>query len=828
MNRIRTMYFKQIPFGNTKRRPLLIMKVFFYVLSILALTAVAQDAAMPEIVRQYMQQQNIGSSKAQQMLDEYRGKSKKAGTPDLSKPAESGSARDTTAPESEMSVYEDIIRGVSIEPDDLLDSLEIFGHNVFDKMKPSAFASDDYISIPASYPVNVGDEVVIMMWGRINEEHTIRVDRDGKINIPHVGPILVAGLPFSAMQKNIIDRVQSIEGVKASVTMGELRAIQIFCMGEVASPGMYTVGALTNVTNALFAAGGPTKNGSLRHIELRRNGRRIKKLDFYDFLLSGNNYTNIRLKSGDVVFVPMVKKMAAVAGNVRKSALYEIESNTSLKDLIGLAGGITPAAWTNRIQVERFKNNQFQVVLDLDAGPETELPDFSIRDGDIVKIFPIIFKDHNAIFLSGNVLRPGKYEFSDGMRISDVIHSYGQLKPGTYFDYAVVKRFVPPSFQEMLIPFSLAQMLEDKSDENNIALQPKDEIFIFNRDFFEPVRIVSIGGAVTNPDDYQLLENMTIRDLIVQAGGLSDNASPERGELYRRGFINDNVITEKITFNVNAAMNNDPEHNYTLKKSDRIFVRRKKGWEKEKTAVLSGEFVYPGTYVLLEGETLDELIARAGGFSKEAYLSAAVFTRENVQKREKNRINEYARNLEMDIMKLSGEMASKEKAAEGRALLQQQLSMLEKLRMIQPIGRVVIDLTNPANYDQFLLEDGDSLHIPKDISTVTVLGEVFNPATFKLDGSDKIAGDFIQTAGGFKEHADKRNTYIIKANGTVLTRKMVNMKRYTLEPGDAVVVPQRIKYTSGFKVFSETISTFVNITAVTTSIATLIILIQNK
>ena len=224
-----------------------------------------------------------------------------------------------------MSIYENIIKDNIVDPDTILKTLGIFGQDVFKKSKPTTFAPENYFATPADYPVGSGDEINILLWGRINEEYRLKVDRDGRINIPHLGPIPVAGLPFSAMQKIILDRMQSIEGVQASITMGELRSIGVFIVGEVRSPGMYTVSALSNVTNALFAAGGPSKRGSLRDIQLKRNGNLIATIDFYDFLLSGKDNTGIRLKSGDVIVVPIVKKMAAVAGNMRRSALYEIK-----------------------------------------------------------------------------------------------------------------------------------------------------------------------------------------------------------------------------------------------------------------------------------------------------------------------------------------------------------------------------------------------------------------------------------------------------------------------------------------------------------------------
>ena len=232
-----------------------------------------------------------------------------------------------------------------------------------------------------------------------------------------IGPVPVAGIPFKSMQRNIVNRIQNIEGVQASVSMGTLSDVRVFIIGDVNVPGQYTVSAMTNVTNALFYADGFSKQGSMRNVKLKRNGRTIKTFDFYDFLMAGDNFSNIRLKTGDVIFVPVVKKMAAIAGNVRRSALYELKGKTTLKDMIQLAGGLTPAAWVNRIQIERFQDNDQKVVLDLEVSSAENLPDFEIDDGDIIKIFPVVMLDKNAVYLSGNVLRPGKYEL-------DLVHLF--------------------------------------------------------------------------------------------------------------------------------------------------------------------------------------------------------------------------------------------------------------------------------------------------------------------------------------------------------------------------------------------------------------------
>jgi len=786
-------------------------------------------------MRQYGQDpsilQSLSASDRQALLAAQRdgSSSSKAGSnprPGQNTAADSAKTDSVISAPDSASVYEIMARRVRVNPDEILKGLKAFGYDVFARSRASTFSPVDQMAVPANYPVGVGDEVLVVLWGRINEEQRLRVDRDGKINLARIGPVSVSGLPFSVVQKNILDRVQSIEGVQASVSMGDLRSIQVFIVGEVKSPGMYTVNALTNVTNALFAAGGPTRNGSLRNIQLRRNGTTISDIDFYDFLLAGDNKTGLRLAPGDVIFVPVARKVAAVAGNVRRSAFYELKGKTDLKDLLELAGGITPAAWVNRIQVERFSDNQYQVVLDLTSESAKELPKFDIDDGDIVKIFPVVQADRNTVYLEGNVQRPGKYEFKDGMKITDVVPGYAALLPETYFDYAVVKRQEPPKFRESLIPFSLKKAFEDPSSADNVPLLARDRIVVYARDYFDPDRIVTIGGSVNTPSNQKLLENMTIRDLIIQAGGLREDASPQHGELYRRAVTGEDVVTQKLEFCVECAMNNDPQHNLVLQKYDRVFVRTKKGWQDERNVMLRGEFVFPGEYVILEGETLGDLVKRAGGFSEAAYLPGGIFTRVSARELERKRVDEYLRQLEMDIMKLSSQMASEQKMDEAQAILNQQLALQAKLRTVEPVGRVVIDLADNADVGQFLLEDGDVLMVPKKMNTVAVLGEVFNPATFTLGSRSETVSKYVEMAGGYRDQANEKAVYVVKANGGVCTRKMVSLRTYRLEPGDVVVVPQKLKYTNAFKIFTDSVDAIFKLTTIAALVTTMIIQLQ--
>jgi protein involved in polysaccharide export with SLBB domain len=716
------------------------------------------------------------------------------------------------------SIYQKLFAGQTIHPDSLMRTLDIFGHDIFARNTNTAISNETQ-AVPATYAIGPGDELIVSLWGRLNEEHRLSVDRNGSIKLPYIGPQSVAGLSFGQMEKVVGEKLQTIEGVKVNITMGRLRSIPVYVIGEVQRPGMYTVSALSSITSLLFAAGGPNANGSLRTIELRRGNKLVQKIDFYEFLMTGSLGSGLRLQPDDVLLVPVVRNMIAVAGNVRRSAIYEITGSTSLKDALTLAGGISPAAWTNRIQIERMFDNQYQTILDIKSETKGTIPNFTVRDGDVIKLFPVVDFNEQVVTLEGNVRRPGKFQLTPNMRLSDLITSYETLLPETYFTYAVIERFDAPSYLARVIPFNIQAILNDATHPDNLTLQSRDRVIVYHQDFFEPDRSVTIEGSITNPGKFKLLENMKIRDLILQAGGLNDEASPIRGELYRRQLNGEQVTTEKISFSVEQAMTNHPDHNLPLRKSDRLYIRQKRGWEAERTVFLGGEFNYPGRYVIYEGESLAELIDRAGGFAVDAYVDAAVFTRQSVRELETKRKEEYLQTLESNILQTAAALAASGESAEIRTIMEQQMRMAEKMRELKPQGRVIIDLSDNDALESFLLETDDFLFVPKRHNTVTVIGEVFNPATFAVDNNSDRTDTYLRKTGGLKQSADKKSIYIITANGSVVSQKMTKVKRYNLKPGDVVVVPQKIDVNQGYRAFIQTLDVISKLVTITNNTA---------
>jgi protein involved in polysaccharide export with SLBB domain len=840
----------------TKNRLLLLITL---VLGLPSLGLYAQSVISPELMRQYQQAGGSGAVSNEALERIRAAQARNTGMDKVQKGIfDTDTLKDTTALDSaaladslaqeepftvktkkgfvKYSVYEVMFKGVDILPDDVLPYLEIYGYDAFSmsddrRVRSPTGATEvrpgDMGNVPLNYPIKIGDEVKVHLWGRINQEYLLTVGRDGMINIPHnVGPVSVAGLPFESMQRTITDKLKNIEGVNVSLSMGELRPIGIYVVGEVKKPGFHTVSPLTNITNALFTADGITKRGSLRQVQLRRNGKLVSEVDYYDFLMSGNDKSGLRLQSGDVIVVPIVTQMVAVVGNVRRSALYELKKPAKLKEVLDLAGGVSPAAWTNRIQVERFDKNERLIVLDVDAA-ELDKVDFMVKDGDVVKVFPVLTKDDNVVHLSGNVLRPGKYEYREGMRITDVIPNPDALLPESYFEYAVVMRRTLPSFLEKVVTFNLGNAFKDPGSDDNIVLEPYDKIIVYNMAFFDPDRTVSVDGAVTVPGTQKLLENMTIRDLILQAGGLKDEASVDRGELYRRRVDGESVSTQKIAFNIIDAMMSNPEHNRMLQRGDRVFIRSKKDWEPERRVRLRGQVVYPGIYLIFEGETLGDLLKRAGGFRPDAYLPAAVFTREAVKSIERNRMKSYASELEMNMVRLSIEMTSQGQSV--GSLLDQQMRLKDMFDSTTVLGRVTIDMTDEEEYKSFIVEDGDELFVPRNLNTISVLGDVYNPSTFRLEARRPTVSYYLSMAGGTLSSADKKNMYIIRANGRVVSNSAKSISGVELQPGDVLIVPARIRYPNRFKIFLDSADATLKVASLLTTIVTLMIVInQNK
>jgi protein involved in polysaccharide export with SLBB domain len=694
-----------------------------------------------------------------------------------------------------------------------------FGYDLFSS-KASPFAPVTDVPVGPDYVVGPGDSFIISLWGRLEARFEVSVDRNGEIALPKAGVIKVWGLTFSELKQVIYKQLSKYySGFQINITMDKLRTIRVYIVGEAQTPGSYTLSSLSTVYSALFAAGGPSKRGSMRNIQLMRNGEVLRAIDLYDFLLKGDKGQDERLQSGDTIFIPVIGPVVGVAGNVKRPAIYEVKASINLRELLDLAGGVTFLGYLQRVQVERVEAHQKRVVADFDIseGLKRESPrlDIPLRDGDLIKIFPILPTTQDIVYLQGHVKRPGGYEFKPGMRLLDLISSFDQLLPEPYLEHADIIRLIPPDFHPETISFNLGRLLQGDLSLN-MALMEHDRLTIYSRETLREIPRVTIGGEVQRPGKYRLLENMRVKDLIFSAGNLKRSAYLPKAEITRLKKTEKGVTPELILINVEDALNNNPEHNILLEEDDYLFVRQIPEWYTDKTVFLSGELKFPGEYSFSKGERLSSVIARAGGVTEYAYLKGAFFTRESAKRIQQERIKSFIDQLEQEILETQAQEAEavlSEKEVQG---LEQSLvvrrQMLRKLREAKVTGRVVIALDSleefkGSKYD-LEVEDGDALTIPKKPGIVNVLGSVYNPTSI-IYTKGKNVDFYLNLVGGPTPDAEEDEIYVIKADGTVISKTQKSKsglswdsggRRWVsggfmasrIEPGDTVLVPTKI------------------------------------
>ena len=499
-------------------------------------------------------------------------------------------------------------------------SLRPFGFEFFQEGAMQVQTERKDVPVPLKYVIGPGDEVKILVWGRVNTQYNLIVDRDGKIMLPQIGPVFVAGKTFEEMSKSVIDQITQIMGANADISMGGLKTIPVFVLGDVRRPGSYTVGAFSTITDVLILAGGPSAVGSMRQIQLKRNNKLLTTFDLYDLLLKGDKSKDTILQAGDIVFVPVSGPLVGIAGNVKRPAIYEMKDQLDLREALNLAGGIIPTAYTQQIQVERIVRSEKQIVVDIDDKLLEKTRSVELLDADLVKIFSIVEMNVNAVYLNGNVKRPGKYEYKPGQRLKDILKSAQELLPETYFDYALIKRLKAPSMEAELIPFSVRKLLMDNAAEANLELRPLDNIFIFNKWTFQDRPFFNIGGEVRSGGRFELLENYRIRDAILAAGDVTKNAYLKKGEIVR---VDKKKEYRTLYFDVARAMAGDPAENLLLEDEDRITIHSLYEEQWKQLASVTGEVKNPGDFVLTEGMRVSDLIFKAGGQTRDTLLDRA-------------------------------------------------------------------------------------------------------------------------------------------------------------------------------------------------------------
>ncbi|MEL0647365.1 SLBB domain-containing protein [Pseudoalteromonas agarivorans] len=766
-----------------------------------------------------------------------------------------------------------------------VEKVKPYGYGLF-AGEPTTFMPSENAAIPDTYLIGRGDQLTINFYGKESNSFDVTVDREGRISIPDLSPVDVAGLSFLEVKKLIKAKIeQEVIGVKAFVSLGQLRNMRILVLGEAYKPGSYSVSPLTTISHALFVSGGVSDIASLRNIQVKRAGKVVVNFDLYDLLINGDSSNDIVLQPADVVFIPPVGAQVTVEGLVKRPGIFELKKGETAKDLLVMAGGVKPDAYIKSALVERY-NQERKEILSVDFAKKDI--NYIPKAGDKIRFNPISLQYKNSISLIGAVARPGNYQWQKGLRISDVLTSVrGDLLPQADLSYGLVVREVNVKGDIEVYQFDVAQSII-KNTLNNFELKANDKIMIFSRfedkevesvaledmalseeqqqqqlkaqqwhvfeqkefekyiginekneeliiddnkiltiaefskrkaaedqelnpddyalfsrhNLLEPIvaklkqqasfnksmQLVEIAGNVTYPGIYPLTKGGKVSDLIAASGGLLESAYIKQAEI-TRVISSDSSEIEHIKFDLESVVNGRAENNITLRSKDSLNIFAIPNWQENVKVELKGELQFPGTYTIRRGETLNDLLERAGGFSAFAEPKAAVFTRESIKQQEEEQLARLSSELRRDIASKSFQNSET-----GSSLSYDEMNkLLSDIASVKAVGRLVIDLPSIANNQQNLvLQNGDQLYVPSKRDSISVIGEV-NYSTSHLFRSDTNIDDYIAQSGGVKSRAAEDRIYVIKANGSVKIPNKGNWfaasESDQLEPGDTIVVP---------------------------------------
>jgi protein involved in polysaccharide export with SLBB domain len=642
------------------------------------------------------------------------------------------------------------------------------------------------------------------MWGGHSQRLDITIDRQGQIALPEAGTITVDGLTIaqaqSAIQKALGTQFQN-EHVE--ISLGRLRTVRVYVVGDVQRPGAYDVSSLSTPLSALYAAGGPTSRGSLRVLDHYRGTELVRTIDLYDFLLKGVRSDTDRLLPGDTILVPPVGSQVTVEGMVHRPAIYELNGEQNLNQVLDLAGGVLISASLKQINVQRIEAHERRTMINLELpdgaeGVKQKLAEFRVQSGDDVVISQILPFNQQAVYLEGHVFRPGKYAYRDGMTIADLLRSYQDVMPEPA-DHAELVRLQPPDYRPETISLNLPDIL---MGNNTMLLQPFDLIRVFSRyEIDSPV--VSIEGEVLRPGNYPMSQGMTVVGLVRMAGGFRRSAYRDEADLssyvVERG---QKVMVSHEAIDLGNALGGDKAADVVLKPGDVVSIRQLSGWRDIGSSVtIEGEVEHAGSYGIEQGERLSSALKRAGGFRESAYPPAAVLERVQVRELGEQARQQMIQRLEttpLDVM--PGVMSTQDQTNLQQSLQQQRLQVIASLRSHPASGRQVIDISSDISKWENTAADielraGDKLVIPKRPTFVMVTGQVYNATAISyIPGRD--VGWYLGKAGGATRAGDKKNIYVLRADGSIIVHEnnwisgsLMNLR---LRPGDSIIVPEKL------------------------------------
>jgi protein involved in polysaccharide export with SLBB domain len=721
--------------------------------------------------------------------------------------------------------------------------LPVFGSDLFRRV-PSTFAPLDLTPVPSDYVIGPSDQLRIHVWGQVNFQTTIRVDRGGEIFLPQVGSVHVAGMPFSALDAHLRSAIGRIyHNFDLTVDIGQIRAIQVYMAGQSRRPGVYTVSSLSTLADTLFASGGPTVQGSLRNIQVRRNGATITDFDLYDLLIHGDKTKDVKLQSEDVIYIPAVGPQVAVTGSVRSPGIYEMKEGEPLSRLLDSAGGATAVASGARISIERIEDHRNRHAMEV-AYDATGLAT-PLADGDLVRVYSIEPVYRKTVILRGNIANPGRFAWHTGMHVSDLIPDKESLITRNYWWKRAQLGLPAPEFEPTYGLDNLMQPADGHAVSLDRSMQ--DARNAANRSNNQQGQSAGTPGppaGQTGSPQGQTQSQTQQGEQMDQSGNPSDqfggaqNGLPDQNAASAsiaatQNSINSRLVPQNQRTDVKAlapeidwdyavierinpetlkpvlipfdlgklVMQHDGSQDLELEAGDVVSIFsgadiRLPLAHQTKFVRLDGEIAHAGIYTVQPGETLRQLVERAGGVTPNAYLYGSEFTRESTRVIQQARINEYVQSLAMRIQRI--ELAS------GAANQANEPDLIATLRRVRATGRVVLQFTPDskatATIPDITLEDGDRFVIPPVPATVNVVGAVYDQNSFLYTRNRKV-GAYLRMAGGANRDADRKREFVVRADGEVESRAQIGgsvwkgsggeFSKLRIDPGDSIVVPDK-------------------------------------
>jgi protein involved in polysaccharide export with SLBB domain len=732
--------------------------------------------------------------------------------------------------------------------------LSIFGSELFRNV-PSTFAPVDNVPVAADYLIGPGDEILVRAWGQLDIDYTVTVDRTGAINIPKIGSINVAGIKYQDLQAHLKAAIGRIfRNFEIAVSLGQLRSIQVFVVGQARRPGSYSVGSMSTLVNAVFAAGGPSAKGSMRGIQLKRGSKVVTELDLYDLLINGDKSKDAPLLPGDVIHFRPVGALVAISGSVNVPAIYELGKDGTLSDLISWAGGLASTASSQRATVERIDERDVRKVDSLNLGDGGK--GFPLRNGDLVNIFAVTPRFDNAVTLRGNVAQPARFPWRQGMRVTDLIPRVDALLSRNYWlrrnqavglDSTIADLVRRNQAAGVDIPVAdlLKKNLQSAQQEADATLadsmrrtQITADVATVNSDAIKKAATLQMPQAATAAPAGQnagqgvqlgLQERQERQERQDAKGGtkLADEIRRNLSEINWNYAVVErlspvDLTTALVPFNLGKAiLEGDPSQNILLQPGDVVTIFSVDDIQvpvakQTKYVRLEGEFVNAGIYRVGPGETLRQLVARVGGLTPNAYLFGSEFTRESNRIAQQKKLEETTNRLEREIQSASiSRSKNVTTVEEGAGLTQEaqaQQALIARLRQVKAAGRIVLempvdDATSLKDIPDLVLEDSDRFLVPSKPSTISVIGAVYNENAF-VYSSQKRMTDYLRQAGGVSRTGNTSDVYLLRVDGSVISKResgwlMSSFEGERLMPGDTIVVPEDFERTTWTKLLKD-------------------------